>query len=204
MTDERAIKAAKELADVFNASRYVEQKAVEIIERHYRAATTTESRDLATFIAEELFDTNLSAISAIADMIRPILDKWAATKAETSHDALLLIADNVIKELRQCQGMGELAFSRSLIADAIGGATKAETCPTCGEPWQMADVEASNWQMHPKYCPNAWHSPAPAPQQPTIEVSAEQVGHFKSVIGTDKIVGAPVPAVTSEEESGNA
>jgi hypothetical protein len=35
--------------------------------------------DLAQFIAENLFDTNQSAISAIADMIRPILVKWWET-----------------------------------------------------------------------------------------------------------------------------
>jgi hypothetical protein len=42
--------------------------------------------DLAQFIAENLFDSKRSAISAIADMIRPILKKWKV-KAEADSPA---------------------------------------------------------------------------------------------------------------------
>lgn len=35
-----------------------------------------DEKDLAQFIAEELFDSNQSAISALAAMIRPILQRW--------------------------------------------------------------------------------------------------------------------------------
>ena len=45
---------------------------------HHRACPKP---DLARFIAEELFDSNRSAILAIADMIRPILARWDAARA---------------------------------------------------------------------------------------------------------------------------
>jgi len=71
----------------------------------YRRATQSPD-DLAQFIAENLFDTNLSAISAIADMIRPILAKWNGAADHEARAAQEI--ERLTKELANCKESWEL------------------------------------------------------------------------------------------------